>query len=259
MVWFRIDDSFYDHPKVKRIPRVERKGAVSLWALEGSYVGKALTEGLVMAEDVADRGATRKDADALVASGLWHPPGYECTSEHCAPAVPDGHYQYHDWLQWNPSKEQVLAERSAAAERQRRAREKAKSRRDSNGSHAVTNSVSHGEVTPLVTVPPTRPDPTPSSTSVDREGGGSSVPRENPPPDSPFCPNHPAGTSSACADCRAARLAIEARRDLELEQRRFERDEADRIRRDCRVCRGDGWRNDNPEVRCDHQPERTTA
>jgi hypothetical protein len=75
--------------------------------------------------------------------------------------VPDG-YEVHDFLDYNPSKEKVDAERAAAAERQRRGRERQRlSRRDSRVTHAhVTDGVTEG-----VTVVPTRPDPTQEKTS----------------------------------------------------------------------------------------------
>ena len=259
MSWFKVDDSFHGHPKVKRIPRSARKAAVALWTLAGSYCSFHLTDGHLLADDVLDNGGSTKDAEQLVAVGLWHSHGHNC--DRC-PDVPEGEYLFHDWLDYNPSREQVLAERKAAAERQRRAREKAKSQRDAGQSHAVTNGVSHAGVTALVTVPPTRPDPTRSCSSVDLDGGGS-VPRElePPPPDSPFCPNHPTGTSAACADCRSARLAVEARRDVQTEQGQAARRAATRARRECQLCDDNGLRpvGDNAVTRCDHQPERTTA
>src|SRR6266536_711018 len=80
VTWFRVDDGFYDHPKVKSLPR----------------------------------GATRKDADALVAADLWHTAGHDCAD---CPDIPRGHYLFHQWSQYQPTRDQVEAERDAARKR----------------------------------------------------------------------------------------------------------------------------------------------
>src|SRR3546814_10439496 len=66
---------------------------------------------------------------------------------------------FHDWAEYQPTREQVLAEREAAAERKRRSREKSQgesqveSRRDSQRPNGGSHS------------PPSRPVPTPSPDS----------------------------------------------------------------------------------------------
>lgn len=136
MPWFKVDDRLHTHPKwLASSPR-----ARALWCSAGSWCAAMTTEGVVPRHVLATLGGRTRDADELVTVGLWH-------------AHPDG-WVFHDWLHMQPSAAQVEADRAAARERQRRAREKASaSRRDS--------SVTHAEVTPVVTVPPTRPVPTP--------------------------------------------------------------------------------------------------
>lgn len=103
-----------------------------------------LTDGAVPEHMLTVLDGTRREANALVMAGLW------VTTE-------DG-WAFHDWSDYQPSRAQVLADREAAKERQRRARERAKSARESRRDEPVT----HGEVHPGVTVPPTRPIPKPS-------------------------------------------------------------------------------------------------
>lgn len=116
---FKVDDGFYDHPKVRSIPRgTSRKGSVALWTLAGSWCDRYLTDGLVPAHQVEEFGATRKDADWLVAAGLWHVAGHACD----CPDVPTGHFLYHDWTQCNDLKIDVEKRRGKARDRMRRLR-----------------------------------------------------------------------------------------------------------------------------------------
>lgn len=108
MTWFKVDDSFYDHPKVKAIPRVARKGAIFLWNQAGSWSCRYLTDGLVPDHMVDELGANGKDSAALVACTLWE-------------RVPGG-YLFHDWADYQFTREQVETERAAARERMMRKR-----------------------------------------------------------------------------------------------------------------------------------------
>ena len=67
----------------------------------------------------------RRSAEAarLVASHLW--------------AEVDGGYQFHEFLQRNPTREQVESERAASAERQRRARDAARAKREEERSNVT--------------------------------------------------------------------------------------------------------------------------
>ena len=138
MVWFKVDDKLHDHRKA----RAAGVAAMGLWTLAGSWSADNLMDGFVPASVACrwDRNVDRLAAK-LVDVGLW------ITCER------DGEpgWCFHDWLDSQPSSSQVQAKRAAAAERQRKARDKAReSRRD--------KTVSHAEVEARVTVPPTRPD-----------------------------------------------------------------------------------------------------
>ena len=88
MPWFRIDDTFADHPKVTNAGNA----AVGLWVRCGTYASRFLTDGQV--PDAVARGyGSRKDIERLVLARLWVP-------------TDDG-YAMPDFLDYNPSAEQV--------------------------------------------------------------------------------------------------------------------------------------------------------
>lgn len=141
MAWFKVDDGMHSHPKILDAGNE----AIGLWARCGSYCSHYLTEGFVK-RDVALLYGDMALVDVLVKVGLFEPV--------------EGGWQMHDFLVYNPTKEKVLADREAAAKRQRDARERAKQARekaarnaaikndhaDSHGdSHGVTNAVSHAD------------------------------------------------------------------------------------------------------------------
>jgi hypothetical protein len=167
MPWFRIDDNFDNHPKVLAIPRgAARLRAVGLWTEVGTWCARQLTDGLFPPSMVGEKGGNRADLRWLLEVELWHALGQGCGTDTCPAGVP-GQHRMHDYLDWNPSKDRVLAERTAAADRQRRARETAKSRRR----HGVT----HAEVQPPSRSP--RPDPTrPSTAAAAAVGAGPALP-----------------------------------------------------------------------------------
>lgn len=103
MPWFRLDDSFHSHPKVI----AAGNEAVGLYVRCGTHAAEHLTDGFVGKETVALYG---DDALAAKLTGvrLWH--------------RARGGWTIHDYLDYNPSREQVERERKATAERQRRYR-----------------------------------------------------------------------------------------------------------------------------------------
>lgn len=126
MPWFKVDDTAHAHPKLLKAGNA----ALGLWVRCGAYAAQHLTEGTVPGV-VAHLYGTAPQARKLVAAGLWHPHGHDCTR---CPQPPAGDYQIHDFLTYNPTREKTEAKRAAAAERQQRAREKAAGkRRDQDG------------------------------------------------------------------------------------------------------------------------------
>lgn len=131
MPWVRLDDRFTDHAKIDGLS----DAAFRLHVAALCHCNRDLTDGFVAVAKVARLvpNFRRRTPAELVAAGVWD--------------EVDGGWRIHDYLEFQPSKAKVEAERAAAAERQQKWREKkAKGRR--NG---VSNAVSHAA--------PTQPDP----------------------------------------------------------------------------------------------------
>lgn len=150
MPWFKVDDNFAFHPKAI----TATNSALGLWVRAGSWCGANLTGGRLPAGMVGTLGGLKRDARTLVDVGLWI-------------EVEDG-YQFKDWELYQPTKEQVEAERAAA-----RARQAAYRARHRNGvtvavTDDVTNAVSDGA--------PSLPVPSRPSSSASRRKQSTSIP-----------------------------------------------------------------------------------
>jgi hypothetical protein len=145
MVWFRMDDSFPSHPKVLGIPRRDRLAAVGLWTLAGGWCAKQLTDGYLAKHMLEEIGGSPRLASTLVEVGLWE--------------VSEGGYQFHDWGHYNPTREEVEADRAAARERMKRIRS-GRSSGGRSGEVRANNDRSSGEVRDP------RPDPSRSSSGT---------------------------------------------------------------------------------------------
>jgi hypothetical protein len=172
MAWIRIDDHFDEHPKLAKAGPL----GWALWMAGLAYCNRNLTDGFIpwaiarrlvnwefLGEDDGDPrgrkvysvsitcGMAGDDVtnalviDRLVDAGLW--------------VEVDGGFQIHDYDQYQPSKEQVQAERAANAKRQ--ADWKARRADGNKGGNSVSNAVSNGVNNRPLTSPPT-PTPTPS-------------------------------------------------------------------------------------------------
>lgn len=110
MPFFRTDDMLHSHPKARRagLP------AIGLWSLAGSYCMAYKTNGFVPGWFVADFPQGRKLAQRLVSVGLWET------------AIQDEQagYLFHDFLDYNPSAEEIERDRERARERSRKFRRK---------------------------------------------------------------------------------------------------------------------------------------
>jgi hypothetical protein len=136
MTWGKIDDNLALHPKVMRAGNE----AMGLWVRALSYACQQLTDGFISSEIVTVFGGDVA-AMKLVDVGLWH--------------IVEGGYEFNDWCEYQPTREQVLTDREAAKERM------AKARAARNGSPEVRENFARSSATP------TRPDPTRPSTSED--------------------------------------------------------------------------------------------
>jgi len=144
MTWFKVDDGLWGHPKWLATPASAR----GLWVTAGSWSACNLTDGVIPRHVLPTLGGKPKDAATLVEVGLWI-------------ERDGGGWLFHEWNQLGrqPTKEAVMAEREASADRQKRAREKAaekksqeesrrESRRDAGVTHAVSHAGSHGPPDP---------------------------------------------------------------------------------------------------------------
>lgn len=156
MAWARLDDMFPWSRKVRRLSdaafRLHVTGIVAC--------ARDLTDGIVTPDDLDEyppmRGIEKRLAE-LVSRDQWHERGHGC--EGCA-QPPVGGWVIHDYLDYNPSKSDVEAERAAARDRQRRRR---LARAGVSPDTPVTRDsrVTHAGVTRESQTPsrPTRPNP----------------------------------------------------------------------------------------------------
>jgi len=121
MTWVRKDDQMPINRKVAPLSDAAYRldDEAICWASRNGTDGRIAADEL---DAVSKRGIV-KNADELVRRGRWHraedPP---CPSETCAEAGPDG-WVIHDYLDFNPSSQQVKADKKAKAERQKRWRD----------------------------------------------------------------------------------------------------------------------------------------
>lgn len=123
-MWFRVDDKFHSHNKVRKV-LADDPAALALWVVAGSWSSDNLEDGFVPDHQLQWLIPTGADALAqkLVAARLWR--------------RVRGGYQFHDFTDWNKSREQVLAEREARAEAGRKGGAnsgKSRSKRQANAS-----------------------------------------------------------------------------------------------------------------------------
>jgi hypothetical protein len=127
--WAKIDDRLHSHPKVLEAG----PEAMGLFLLALSWCADYLTDGFVPEIQVRRLLFVCDDplaiADKLVGAELWE--------------RADGGYQIHDYLEYNPSAEQVKAERAANAKRQAEWRDR--KRQGQGGTMTIRNSDSNSD------------------------------------------------------------------------------------------------------------------
>jgi hypothetical protein len=110
-MWSKIDDGFTEHAKVAPLSAVAFRLHVSAIV----HANRNLTDGMISPQALrvllAGSVAAGKHVTELVDANLW---------DEVEGAVDT--YAIHDFLEYNPSREKVLADRLAAAERKRRSR-----------------------------------------------------------------------------------------------------------------------------------------
>ena len=147
MAWAKVDDELHTNEKFASISLA----ATGLWTLCLSWTCHQLKDGFVPAGIVRRfAGGDCTAVTELVEAGLWE-------------EVPGG-YQFHDYLQYNPPAEKVIAEREAARERMGRRRGEPRSNSPDNSHDVQPNDLEcSGDVRPKFarTSPPPEPDPDP--------------------------------------------------------------------------------------------------
>lgn len=106
MAWVRFDDTFWTHPKLERLSDKAHR----LYLRSIGYCAQHLTDGVLDDAALRTLGALKRHADELVAGGCWD-------------IIPDGGYTVHDYLEFNPTREAVLARRRKEADKKARQRE----------------------------------------------------------------------------------------------------------------------------------------
>jgi hypothetical protein len=136
MPWVRLDDRFPSHRKVALLS--DRAFRLHVSAI--CWCAENLTDGHISDRElplVAHMRGVKATAQQLQNAGLWD-------------RTDDG-WMIHDYLDYNPSREQVIADRKKNAERQERFRQRKKSKPapPEGGRNGVSNGVTsdNGEVT----------------------------------------------------------------------------------------------------------------
>jgi hypothetical protein len=164
MTWFKVDDGFHSHPKVADLETGPAFAeSLALWTLAGSWCADLLTDGcvpLAQLRKLVPFDAASAAAE-LVRVGLW--------TRH------DGGYRFCDWADYQPTKTEIQARREKAASKVAAWRDR--NRVTEPVTEPVTddecNQVTDEDVTRSVTLPPTRPDPTRSTSYSPRASGRS--------------------------------------------------------------------------------------
>lgn len=256
MVWFKSDDGFWRHRKVRKLGK-DKIGAAGLWQLSGTWCADNTTDGFVPIEQVKEFGDTRlRYAKKLVEVGLWF------DAEH------DGEtgFRFHAWGEYQPTKASIEAERSKWQQKKAAQRGGPKPPATQPNRELMSPGDTNGDSnetppeTPQETdggSPPEFPDPVPVPVPSTSVGGVSYVPARASAP-LPRCPKHATEpTTGACRPCGDARRAREA---WDTQQAEARQGELAAIRQ-CRLCDGEGSRYVrgrrlpmSPKTRCDHQP-----
>ena len=151
-MWFKVDDKLWGSPKWLAL----NSGPRALWVSAGAWSGDQLTDGFVPTYVLPVLGGSRKDAGSLVAVGLWE--------------IADGGFNFHDWADYQVSRDAVMSKRDLEAQRKAEWRAKKAAEREKGASPAPVPDVSQRDnrVRPAL-VPDvsrstrpdqTRPDPT---------------------------------------------------------------------------------------------------
>jgi hypothetical protein len=128
MVWFRVDDGFYSHPKTLLIPRDKRALAVGTWVLCGTWSASKRLDGFVPFHMLDEVAASVEGAEALVAVKLWR-------------KTKQG-YQFNNWSEFQPTR----AEMDEQKEKDRVRKANYRATRNASKSAGESENVPTGQV-----------------------------------------------------------------------------------------------------------------
>jgi hypothetical protein len=174
MAYLCLDDGFAEHPKIASLPPAAFQAHVTALC----FCARSLSDGFVPAK-VAQGLSSNRTRRCLVQAGVWE--RIEGTRD----------YMIHDYLDHNPSREQVLRKRLKSRERLKRWREK----HGNSGSNAVSDAVR---------TPNPTPTPTPSLLEGERGLGRDASPQAAPRPQE----------KQLVIDAMGLRIAEQTARDL---------------------------------------------
>jgi len=175
MPWAKIDDQYTDHPKIVQVGPL----GMALHIAAICYCARYLTDGFVPAAMIPRLlnldGITTRVGDGNSNAVTNEEITEKLTAVGLFEIVPGG-FQVHDYLEYNPSGEDVRAERKQNAVRQDVWRA---NKRNKGGSNAVTPPVTNGANNGHVTGAPS-----PSPLTPTKVGGGKPPPAKNTKPHS---------------------------------------------------------------------------
>lgn len=148
IAWFKVDDGLHSSRKFLSIPKRSRFAAVGLWTIAGSWCADELTDGHVPDYMLEAWGAPPSAPQSLVDAGLWE--------------RESSGYLFCNWLEYQPRKADVDAERDASRERMRELRARRKQKKPQNDAdvgEVFGRTVTNGSES-VRNPDPTRPDPT---------------------------------------------------------------------------------------------------
>ena len=97
MAWFKVDDGFHHSAKVLSIPRSIRAESLGAWIIAGTWAADNMTDGYIPNAVLADWPISDDAIGALVEAGLW--------------LLVNGGVVFHDWCEYQPTREQLSAKR----------------------------------------------------------------------------------------------------------------------------------------------------
>jgi len=238
MPWFQVDDQLPLHRKVTSAGNA----AMGLWVRAGSWCQQNLTGGFVPTGIVRSLG-TIAQAKSLVEAGLWH-------------AVKGG-YEFHDWDEHQMSVEEL---RERKRKRQEAGRKGGQASGESRRGEASAQANAEASASPNADQKLNENrTPGPGLVPFGVTYGGGVAEGDDPEPPR-YCDDHPNDTTEVCRPCIALRKGHDRwkerqvqRQADEVDQQRQKREALAQRLKACGQCDEDGWRKEDPSIKCKHQ------